>query len=336
MKKYNVAVVGAMGAVGQEMLKTLERRSFPIKELIPLDISSNASKEILFNGKTFRVKEAKAGAFKDVDIALFSAGEEASRELAPIAVSEGCKVIDNSSAWRMDDNVPLVVPEVNPEAILKNKGIIANPNCTTIQMLVAVKPIHELYTIKRIVISTYQAVSGSGQKAIEELENQASQHVKGEEITHKVYPHQILFNAIPHIDIFFENGYSKEEMKMINETHKILDPSIKVSPTAVRIAVFRGHSESINIETEKPVNISEVKEVLSKSKGIVLVDNPEQKIYPMAINCKDKDDVFVGRIRKDESVENGLNMWVVADNLLKGAALNAVQIAEKMVEMDLI
>lgn len=336
MKKYNVAVVGVMGAVGQEMLKTLERRSFPIKALIPLDISSNTSKEILFNGKAFGVKEAKAGAFKDVDIALFSAGEEASRELAPIAVSEGCKVIDNSGAWRMDNNVPLVVPEINPETLLSNKGIIANPNCTTIQMLVAVKPIHELYTIKRIIISTYQAVSGSGQKAIEELENQASQYAKGEEIKHTAYPHQILFNAIPHIDVFLENGYSREEMKIINETHKILDPSIKVSPTAVRIAVFRGHSESINIETEKPVNITEAKEVLSKSKGIVLVDNPGQKIYPMAIDCKGKDDVFVGRVRKDESVENGLNMWVVADNLLKGAALNAVQIAEKMVEMDLI
>ncbi len=336
MKKYNVAVVGAMGAVGREMLKTLERRSFPINKLIPLDISLNASKEISFNGKTFEVEEAKAGAFKGIDIALFSAGEDAGRRLAPIAVSEGCMVIDNSSAWRMENNVPLVVPEVNSEALISNVGIIANPNCTTIQMLVAVKPIHELYTIKRIVISTYQAVSGSGQKAIDELENQVFQYVRNEEITNAVYPHQILFNAIPHIDVFMENGYSKEEMKMINETHKILDPAIKVSPTAVRVAVFRGHSESINIETEKPVNISEVKEVLSKSKGIVLLDNPEQNIYPMAINCKDKDEVFVGRIRKDESVENGLSMWVVSDNLLKGAALNAVQIAERMVEMNLI
>lgn len=336
MKNYNVAVVGAMGAVGKEMLKTLERRAFPIKELIPLDIASNVSKKVLFNGKTLEVKEAKAGAFENVDIALFSAGEDASRLLAPVAVSEGCKVIDNSSTWRMDDNVPLVVPEVNPEALRANKGIIANPNCTTVQMLVALKPIHDLYTIKRIVVSTYQAVSGSGQKAIEELEKQSLQYTKGEEITHDVYPYQILFNAIPHIDTFLENGYSKEEMKMINETHKILDPSIKVSPTAVRIAVYRGHSESINIETEKPINILEVKEVLSKSKGIVLVDNLEQKLYPMAINCKGKDDVFVGRIRKDESVENGLNLWVVSDNLLKGAALNAVQIAEKMVEMDLV
>lgn len=336
MKSYNIAVVGAMGAVGKEMLKTLERRSFPIKELIPLDVSSNVGKEILFNGKTLEVKEAKAGAFKNVDIALFSAGEDASHELAPIAVLEGCKVIDNSSTWRMDESVPLVVPEVNPEDLRWNKGIIANPNCTTVQMLVALKPIHDLYTIKRIVVSTYQAVSGSGQKAIEELENQAAQYTKGEEITHDVYPHQILFNAIPHIDTFLENGYSKEEMKMINETHKIMDSSIKVSPTAVRIAVFRGHSESINIETEKPINIAEVKEVLGKSKGIVLVDDTEQKLYPMAINCKDKDDVFVGRIRIDESVKNGLNMWVVADNLLKGAALNAVQIAEKMVELDLI
>ncbi|HBD64381.1 MAG TPA: aspartate-semialdehyde dehydrogenase [Clostridiales bacterium] len=336
MKKYNVAVVGAMGAVGQEMLRTLERRSFPVKEIIPLDVSANVSKEILFNGKTLAVKEAKAGAFKDVDIALFSAGEDASRELAPIAVSEGCKVIDNSSTWRMDESVPLVVPEVNPEALRSNNGIIANPNCTTIQMLVALKPVHDLYTIKRIVVSTYQAVSGSGQKAIEELENQASQYARGEEITHEVYPHQILFNAIPHIDTFMENGYSKEEMKMINETHKILDPSIKVSPTTVRVAVFRGHSESINIETEKPIDISKVREVLSKSEGIIVIDDPGQKLYPMAINCKDKYDVFVGRIRLDKSVENGLNLWVVADNLLKGAALNAVQIAEKMVEMSLM
>lgn len=336
MRKYNVAVVGAMGAVGQQMLKILERRSFPIKELIPLDISSNVSKEIVFNGKTLEIKEAKAGAFKDVDIALFSAGEEASLQLAPIAVSEGCKVIDNSSTWRMDDNVPLVIPEVNPEALKNNKGIIANPNCTTVQMLVALKPIHDLYTIKRIVVSTYQAVSGSGQKAIEELENQSNQYVNNEEITNNVYPYQILFNAIPHVDTFLENGYSKEEMKMINETHKILDPSIKVSPTTVRIAVYRGHSESINIETEKPMDVFRVKDLLSKSKGIMLVDNLEQKLYPMAIDCRDKDEVLVGRIRKDESVENGLNMWVVADNLLKGAALNAVQIAEKMVEMDLV
>ena len=336
MKDYNVAVVGAMGAVGKEIIKKLEKCAFPIKELIPLDVLSNASKEILFNGKTLTVKEAKAGAFKDADIALFSAGEDASRKLAPIAVSEGCKVIDNSSTWRMDENVPLVIPEVNPEALRSNKGIIANPNCTTVQMLVALKPIHDLYTIRRIVVSTYQAVSGSGQKAIEELENQVTQYLKGEEITHSVYPHQILFNAIPHIDSFTENGYSKEEMKMINETHKILDSSIKVSPTAVRIAVFRGHSESINIETEKPVSIPEVKKILSESRGIVLVDNPEEKAYPMAIHCKDKGDVFVGRIRRDESVENGLNMWIVSDNLLKGAALNAVQIAEKMVEMNLI
>lgn len=336
MKKYNVAVVGAMGAVGQEMLRMLEKRSFPIKEIFALDTLSNVSKEIVFKGKTLTVREAKPGAFENVDIALFSAGEDASLKLAPVAVSEGCKVIDNSSAWRMDEDVPLVVPEVNPEALRGNKGIIANPNCTTVQMVVALKPIHDLYTIKRVIISTYQAVSGSGQKAIEELENQASQYLKGEEITHDVYPYQILFNAIPHIDSFLENGYSKEEMKMVNETHKILDPSIKVSSTAVRVAVFRGHSESINIETEKHINIEEVKNALSKSKGIVVVDDPVHKVYPMAVDCKDRDEVFVGRIRVDKSVENGLNLWVVSDNLLKGAALNAVQIAEKMVEMELI
>ncbi len=336
MRKYNVAVVGAMGAVGQQMIKILERRSFPIKELTALDVLENVSKEIIFEGKTLTVKEAKVGAFENIDIALFSAGEDASLKLAPIAVLEGCKVIDNSSTWRMDKNVPLVVPEVNSEALGNNKGIISNPNCTTIQMLVALKPIHDRYTIKRIVVSTYQAVSGSGQKAIEELENQGRQYAKGEEITYAVYPYQILFNAIPHVDTFLDNGYSKEEMKMVNETHKILDSSIKVSATTVRVAVFRGHSQSVNIETEKPMNVSEVKELLSISKGIEVVDNIKLNIYPMAINCKDKDEVFVGRIRKDESVENGLNLWVVADNLLKGAALNTVQIAEKMIEMDLV
>ncbi|NLJ57877.1 MAG: aspartate-semialdehyde dehydrogenase [Tissierellia bacterium] len=336
MKKYNVAVVGAMGAVGQQMIKILEKRSFPVNELVPLDILENVSKEVAFNGKTFIVKEAKAGAFKDVDIALFSAGGEASLELAPIAVAEGCKVVDNSSAWRLYEDVPLVIPEVNPEALVNNKGIIANPNCTTIQMLVALKPLHDLYNIKRIVVSTYQAVSGSGQRAIEELKNQGKQYAQGEEVTYSVYPHQILFNAIPHVDVFLENGYSKEEMKMVNETHKILDPSIRVSATTVRIPVFRGHSESINIETEKAMDVEEVKDLLSKSKGIVVLDDLDQNIYPMAINCEGKDEVFVGRIRKDDTVENGLNLWVVADNLMKGAALNTVQIAEKMIEMDLV
>ena len=336
MKKYKVAVVGAMGAVGQQMIKVLEKSSLPIEELIPLDVSYNMSKEIIFKGKTLLVKEAKAGAFEGVDIALFSAGEDASLNLAPIAVTEGCKVVDNSSAWRMDENVPLVIPEVNPEALRTNKGIIANPNCTTIQMLVALKPIHDLYKIKRIVVSTYQAVSGSGQKAIDELMNQAKEFVKGEGISYSVYPHQILFNAIPHVDVFLDNGYSKEEMKMVNETHKILDPSIKVSSTTVRIGVFRGHSESINIETDKPIDISEVKDMLSKSKGIELVDNLKENKYPLAIDCEGKYQVFVGRVRKDPTVENGLNMWVVADNLIKGAALNTVQIAEKMVEMDLV
>ena len=336
MKSYNVAVVGALGAVGKEMLKTLEQRAFPVREIKPLDVAANVNKEISFDGKTVLVQEAKRGVFKGVDIALFSAGAEASLTLSPIAVSEGCTVIDNSSAWRMDPEVPLVVPEVNPQALRLHKGIIANPNCSTIQMLVALKPLHDLYKIKRIVVSTYQAVSGSGQKAIDELTRQARQYQNGETITHEVYPHQILFNALPQIDVFLENGYTKEEMKMVNETHKILDPGIQVSPTAVRIAVFRGHSEAINIETESPVDIAEAMEAMKNAKGVTLTDNPQNCDYPLALDSEDHDDVYVGRLRLDESVPHGLNLWVVSDNLRKGAALNAVQIAEKMIELSLL
>ncbi len=336
MKKYNVAVVGAMGVVGREMVKTLEQRNFPVNKLKPLDIPANKGKEVTFNGEKFLVEVAEKGAFTDVDIAIFSAGGDASLALAPTAAEEGAIVVDNSSAWRMDPEVPLVIPEVNPQDLDWNKGIIANPNCSTIQMLVALKPLHDEFNIKRVVVSTYQAVSGSGQKAIEELDQQAKDYANGKPLTNGVYPHQIAFNALPHIDVFLEDGYTKEEMKMVNETHKMLDKNIQVSPTAVRIPVYRCHSESINIETEKEMDLEKAIKLLEASPGIKVVDDPANNSYPMAIDVKGKDDVYVGRLRKDPSVKNGLNMWVVADNLRKGAALNAVQIAETLIKRNLV
>jgi aspartate-semialdehyde dehydrogenase len=331
MKTFRVAVVGAMGAVGREMIKTLEQRKFPVSELKPLDIESNAGKTVTYLGKEVVVQAAGKGAFLDVDFALFSAGAEASHVLAPIAAAEGAIVIDNSSQWRMDPEVPLVIPEVNPDALAGHKGIIANPNCSTIQMLVAAKPIHDAFKIKRIVVATYQAVSGTGGAAIAELTAQAASFVKGEKIKAAVYPRQIIFNALPHIDVFLENGYTKEEMKMVNETHKILDPAIAVSPTAVRVAVYRGHSESVNIETEKPFTMAEVRSLLEKAPGVKVMDDPSKLVYPTALDAEGQDAVFVGRLRADPTVTNGLNMWVVSDNLRKGAALNAVQIAETLV-----
>ncbi|MEN6382354.1 MAG: aspartate-semialdehyde dehydrogenase [Rectinema sp.] len=330
MNNLRIAVVGALGAVGTEMIKTLERRQFPVSTLIPIDVPSLAGNEVKFRGKNVAVRAAGKGAFADVDIALFSAGAEASIELAPIAVSEGAVVIDNSSAWRMDPEVPLVVPEVNPDALDRHKGLIANPNCSTIQMVVALKPIHDAYRIKRVVVSTYQAVSGGGTAAINELKSQAEQFVNGEPIIVKVFPRQILFNAIPHIDTFLRNGYTKEEMKMVNETHKILDPDIEVSPTAVRIGVFRGHSESINIETENGLSLVEVRELLEATPGIKVMDDLNELRYPTALDAQAQDEVYIGRLRMDPTVAHGLNMWVVSDNLLKGAALNAVQIAETL------
>ena len=334
MEKLTVAVVGAMGAVGTEMLATLEKSSLPMTEVIPLDIPENAGKTVNFRGQPLTVKEAKEGAFNGVDIALFSAGEKASEILSPVAVAEGAVVIDNSNAFRMDPNVPLVVPEVNPQAAQKHKGIIANPNCSTIQMLVALKPLHERFKIKRIIVSTCQAVSGTGLPGIDELNKQAASYVSGQKLEHSVYPHQIAFNAVPHIDVFMENGYSKEEMKMFHETRKILDDQeIQLTATAVRIPVFRCHSESINIETEKPLpDITQIKSILKDAPGIQVMDDLMKNIYPMPAYLKGTDKVYVGRLRKDFSIENGLNMWVVADNVRKGAALNAVQIAELIVE----
>jgi aspartate-semialdehyde dehydrogenase len=331
MDKYRVAVVGALGVVGTEMIKTLENRKFPVSTLIPMDIESMAGKKVTWNGKEVTVRAAKAGAFKDVDIAIFSAGSEASLTLAPIAVSEGAIVIDNSAAWRMEPGVPLVIPEVNPDALDGHRGIIANPNCSTIQMLVAAKPIHDAYKIKRIVVATYQAVSGTGGPAITELKTQAKQYTEGKPLEVKVYSRQIFFNLIPHIDDFLENGYTKEEMKMVHETHKILDPAIAVSPTAVRVGVIRGHSESVNIETEKPFELKDITKLLKKAPGILVMDDPSKLVYPTPLDCEGRYETFVGRIRRDPTVPNGLNMWVVSDNLLKGAALNAVQIAETLV-----
>ena len=327
--QYNVAVAGATGAVGRKMLEILEERKFPVATLKALASAKSVGQTLTFNGGPVTVEELNENSFEGVDISLFSAGASVSRQFAPSAVKSGCIVIDNSSAFRMEPDVPLVVPEVNPDAINSNAGIIANPNCSTIQMVVVLKPIHDKFKIKRVVVSTYQSVSGSGQKAINELQNQTKNLLDGKTAELNVYPHQIAFNCIPHIDIFLDNGYTKEEMKMIDETRKILgDPSIMVSPTTVRVPVFYSHSESINVETLRPINAREVRELLSGMDGIRVTDNPETNEYPLAIDGAGKDEVFVGRIRDDISCKNAINFWVVSDNLRKGAALNAVQIAE--------
>lgn len=331
MKQYRVAVVG-LGAVGREMIATLEKSNLPISEMVPL-VRRNEGEAIMFRGQTYYSRKVQKGCFKDIDIALFSAGEEASRELGPLAVSEGAVVIDNSNAFRMDPNIPLVVPEVNPQEAQKHQGLIANPNCSTIQMVVALKPLHDRYRIKRVVVSTYQSVSGTGQNAIDELKQQVEAYAAGEELPRSVYPHQIAFNVLPHIDKFMDNGYTKEEMKMHNETRKILgDNNIQVSATTVRVPVFRCHSEAVNIETELPLpDVSEIVKILSEAPGVVVTDDVGSNSYPLAVDCQCTPDVYVGRIRKDYTIANGLNLWVVSDNLLKGAALNAVQIAELLV-----
>ena len=347
-KEYSVAVVGATGAVGQMMIKVLDERDFPISQIKFLASERSEGKKIPFRGEEIIVEKLDHNSFEGVDIALFSAGASRSLEFAPSAAKAGAVVIDNSSAWRIDKDVPLVVPEVNPHAIAqyKNKGIIANPNCSTIQMVVALKPLYDYSKIKRIVVSTYQAVSGSGQKAIDELEEQIKQWVikgcgtepgkpKGYvgEFEYKAYPHQIAFNCLPHIDVFTDNGYTKEEMKMVNETRKILeDNSIMVSATAVRVPVFYGHSESVNVQFEKEITAEKARELLENAPGVKVVDDPSKNEYPMALDAEGTDYTYVGRIRKDISQENGLDLWIVADNIRKGAATNAVQIAEKLIE----
>ena len=335
MKKWNVAVVGATGAVGNEMIKILEERAFPVNELKLLASERSTGKVLKYKGNSLTVQVLREDSFTGIHIGFFSAGGSVSERFAPIAAKAGCVVIDNTSAFRMAPEIPLVVPEVNEEAIkmYKNRGIIANPNCSTIQMVVALKPIHDLVRIKRIVVSTYQAVSGTGKRAIQELTDQTKAILSGQEPKVQVYPHQIAFNCLPHIDVFLENGYTKEEMKMIKETKKILsDPSIGITATTVRVPVFYGHSESVNIETEKKITAQEVKELLSRASGVTVIDDPDLQQYPLAVMAAGKDDTFVGRIREDESIANGINMWVVADNLRKGAALNAVQIAEKLIK----
>jgi aspartate-semialdehyde dehydrogenase len=316
------------------MLDVLERRDFPLAELRLLASERSVGKKLFFKGKEIAVQQMTQDSFKGIDVALFSAGASRSFEFAPAAAAAGAVVVDNSSAYRMDPEIPLVVPEVNPHAIAqyKKRGIIANPNCSTIQMLVALKPIHDKVRIKRIVVSTYQAVSGTGAKAIEELRQQVLDYAAGKPPQHKVYPHQIAFNCLPQIDSFLDNGYTKEEMKMVNETRKIFeDPTIGVTATTVRVPVFYGHSESVNIETEKKITAAEVKALLKDAPGVQLVDEPGLSRYPMAIDCAGKFETLVGRIREDESIANGINLWVVSDNILKGAALNAVQIAEVLI-----
>ncbi len=330
-KSFNIAVAGATGAVGNQMIDCLEERSFPIKTVKFLASKRSAGKQIRFKGDMTPVEELTADSFKGVDIAIFSAGGGTSEKFAPCAADDGCVVVDNSSQWRMHPDVPLVVPEVNPHAVsgYKTKGIIANPNCSTIQMVVALKPIHDQYRIKRIVVSTYQAVSGTGKKAVDELFDQTRAMINFLDYETTVYPHRIAFNCLPHIDQFLENGYTKEEMKMVNETRKIFeDDSIRVSATTVRVPVFYGHSESVNIETEKPVNPEDARSLLENAPGVKVMDDPKNNVYPMAIDAAGQDLTLVGRIRKDESVDNGLAMWIAADNIRKGAAVNAVQIAE--------
>ena len=332
--KYVVAVVGATGAVGNEMIKTLETRKFPIEKLRLFASERSEGKVLEFMDTEIKVEAINEDSFKGIDIALFSAGAERSKIWAPVAAKSGCVVVDNSSQWRMDPEIPLVVPEVNPHDLKWHKGIIANPNCSTIQMVVVLKPIHDAAKIKRVVVTTFQAVSGTGQKAIDELLRQTTDLLSFKDIQCNVYPHQIAFNVLPHIDQFLENGYTKEEMKMVNETKKIMgDNSIRLTATTVRVPVFRCHSESLNIETEKKLTPNEVRAVLSAAPGVIVYDAPDKNIYPVPIDVAGKDETYVGRIREDDTIENGINLWIVADNLRKGAALNAVQIAEKLIEM---
>ena len=330
--KYVVAVVGATGVVGREMIEILEERDFPVSELIALASERSESERVVFKGRNVIVRKLSRDSFNDVDIAFFSAGSERSLEFAPAAVRSGAVVIDNSSAFRMDPKVPLVVPEVNAQAVAKHNGIVANPNCSTIGMVMALKPIHDKAKIKRIVVTTFQSVSGTGKKAIDELAGQTVALLNFRDVETKVYPHQIAFNCIPHIDTFLDNGYTREEMKLVNETKKIMeDDTIRVTATAVRVPVFRCHSESVNIETERKLSANEARAILSGAPGVIVYDDPSKNLYPLAIDVSGKDEVYVGRIREDESIPNGLNLWIVSDNLRKGAALNAVQIAEELV-----
>ena len=330
---YNVAIAGATGAVGETFLEILAERNFPINELKLLASKRSVGKKLKFKGKEYTVEELTHDSFDNVDIALFSAGGSRSKEFAPSAAKAGAVVIDNSSAFRMDKDVPLVVPEVNPDDAFKHNGIIANPNCTTIIMIVALKPIHDYSPIKTVTVASYQSASGAGASAMRELEEQVKSWAKGEELKVENFQHQLLFNVIPHVDVFTENGYTKEEMKMYNETRKMLgDDNIKVSATCVRVPVLSAHSEAVTIQTEKPVSVEKARELLAAAPGVQVLDNPENNEYPMPLFTGGKDDCYVGRIRKDIAIENGLTFWVSGDQLRKGAALNAVQIAELLIK----
>ena len=334
-KSFNVAVAGATGAVGNQMIACLEEMDFPVASIRLLASARSAGRRLRFRGDMVAVEELTEDSFAGMDIALFSAGGATSLTYAPAAARAGCVVIDNSSAWRMDPQVPLVVPEVNPHAVAeyRHKGIIANPNCSTIQMVVALNPIHRRFGIRRIVVSTYQSVSGTGKKAIDELLNQTRAMINFLEVENRVYPHRIAFNCLPHIDAFLANGYTKEEMKMVNETRKILEaPEIGVTATTVRVPVFYGHSEAVNVETIEHASAEQVRTLLSRAPGVTVVDDPANNRYPLAIEAAGRDSTFVGRIRQDESIPNGINLWIVADNIRKGAATNAVQIAQVLSE----
>jgi aspartate-semialdehyde dehydrogenase len=329
----HVAVVGATGAVGIEMIKTLEKRNFPVGKLTLLASARSAGKLLKFKGKDITVKELTRDSFAGIDIALFSAGGSISREFAPIAAKAGCVVVDNSSAFRQDDQVPLVIPEINPGDVKHHHNLIANPNCTTAITLMALYPLHQAFGVKRIFASSYQAVSGTGAKAIEELERQVSQVVKGQPVTKEVYPHQIAFNVLPQVDSFLPSGYTKEEMKMENEGRKIMHhPSFKASVTCVRVPVYRSHSVAVSAEFEKPISVAAAREVLKKAPGLDLVDDPANQKYPMPLFTSEAYNCQVGRLRMDCAMENGLAFWVAGDQLLKGAALNAVQIAEELLK----
>ena len=339
MKKYNVAILGATGAVGGEFLKLIEERNFPFNELRLLASKRSAGTEIELMGQTYVVEEATKDSFKGIDIALF-AGGSISKEFAPYAVEAGAVVIDNSSTFRMDPEVPLVVPEVNPEAILKHKGIIANPNCSTIIMVMALKPLYDLARIKRVVVSTYQAVSGAGKEGIDELTDQVKDYSEGKEMVAKILPsaslakhYPIAFNLIPQIDVFLDNLYTKEEMKMVNETKKIMeDYDMRITATTVRVPVYRSHSESVNIEFEHDLELADMIKAIEAFPGVQMLDNPAEQEYPMPLYTSDKDDCFIGRLRRDESNPNTFNLWVVGDQIRKGAALNTLQIAETMIK----
>jgi aspartate-semialdehyde dehydrogenase len=327
--KYHVAIVGATGAVGEEMIKTLERRKFPVGRLTLLASARSAGRKLVCMGEALTVQELREDSFAGVDVALFSAGGSISKKFAPCAVQAGAVVVDNSSAFRMDENVPLVIPEINGADVAGNRGIIANPNCTTAITLMALWPLHREFGVTRIIAASYQAVSGTGAQAIEELRSQVNDLVANREVSKKVYPHQIAFNVLPHVDSFLDTGYTKEEMKMQNEGRRIMHhPFFKASVTCVRVPVYRAHSVAVNAEFEKPVSVEKAREILSRSPGIKLVDDPAHNLYPLPLNCAGQDDCQVGRIRLDCALDNGLAFWVSGDQLLKGAALNAVQIAE--------